>query len=184
MAQFVHPAVSRKKFEAEIATIRKVSSEIGRRGWFLVEADFPTAHFVFAARKLDPPPLVFGALIDFENYDFVPPSVTLIHPLTREPFTRETLRTNMPRIFVSENGREKQLLVQGDARPFVCLQGIREYHENPGHTGDPWFLHRKGPRSGLYYIVENLGRYGAETVIDYNIQLRPFIAGLRLEALE
>ncbi|WP_306919914.1 putative metal-binding protein [Rhizobium mesoamericanum] len=26
--------------------------------------------------------------------------------------------------------------------PFLCMAGVREYHDNPAHSGDPWLLHR------------------------------------------
>jgi hypothetical protein len=27
-------------------------------------------------------------------------------------------------------------------RPFLCVKGIREYHEHPQHDGDSWCLYR------------------------------------------
>jgi hypothetical protein len=38
-----------------------------------------------------------------------------------------------------------QPLTQPDATgeaPFLCIAGVREYHDHPGHSGDSWDLHR------------------------------------------
>ena len=47
----------------------------------------------FAAPQLQPPAIVFGALLDFTNYDLYPPSVRLVNPFTREPYSLKSIPT-------------------------------------------------------------------------------------------
>lgn len=47
-----------------------------------------------------------------------------------------------------------------DQIPFLCLAGVREYHNNPGHTGDSWFLHRGTGAGTLNFLLEQLYKYG------------------------
>lgn len=51
--------------------------------------------------------------------------------------------------------------------PFICLPGVREYHEHPGHTGDSWFLHRLSGVGTLYNLVTQLYHYGTEHIVGY-----------------
>jgi hypothetical protein len=46
--------------------------------------------------------------------------------------------------------------------PFVCLPGVREYHDNPAHTGDSWLLHRGRGEGTLHFILEQLFKYGVQ----------------------
>ncbi len=73
--------------------------------------------------------------------------------------------------------REDKLLQawnEDDERPFVCLQGVREYHDNPGHTGDSWWLHRAAGAGRIVRLLELISRYGTEQMVDvqYRIQLQ------------
>ena len=46
--------------------------------------------------------------------------------------------------------------------PFICLPGIREYHNNPAHTGDSWLLHRGRGAGSLHFILDQLYKYGVQ----------------------
>lgn len=82
----VDPAVSRAKFDREIAEYRQREEEHQRRGWWMLKAEFPEVFVVFIAPRFQPVTAIFGAQIDFSNYDVWAPSVRLAHPLTREPY--------------------------------------------------------------------------------------------------
>jgi hypothetical protein len=74
-----------------------------------------------------------------------------------------------------------------DDRPFVCLQGVREYHDNPGHTGDSWWLHRGKQAGSILRLMDMLSRYGTEAmerqVFNFNIALVGFQGEPPVEAL-
>lgn len=173
----VDPRVSKVKFDREIEQYRRLEDDYVARGWWLVRAEFPEVFVVFGTNKTKPPAVAFGALLDFTNYDLWPPSVRLVDPFTKQPYAKKDLPTKLPRLVPigSQAGDAAEEpppgaashsligLMQGwrdDDVPFLCLPGVREYHENPGHTGDSWLLHRVGPEGTLHFILEQLHRYG------------------------
>ena len=186
---FVDPNVSRAKFEREIAEFRRHEDDYIRRGWWMVRAEFPEVFVVFGTPALSPPVVAFGALLDFTNYDFWPPSVRLANPFTREPYKAGQLPIPpMPRRTVSTPGPDPQqpqeilvehLLQFEDAEevPFLCVPGVREYHEHPAHSGDSWLLRRGRGEGTLYFILNRLGTYGLGAVKGLSAQMRITIQG-------
>jgi Predicted metal binding domain len=196
MTQVVDPAVSRAKFEREIENFRQLAVEFGRRGWFLVEADFPRVVVVMAAPQLQPAPVVTGVAFDFSDYDLRAPSVKLINPFTGEPWSAEQLPTRLPRrtevdaqVMPGMNlppGMEMAKMVQDqplvqvypDEDPFLCIPGVREYHDHPAHSGDAWELHRSAGAGRLIRLLEVIDTYGVRPLNAYNVQLVTQITGL------
>jgi hypothetical protein len=198
LEQATDPAVSRAKFEREIGQYRELGEQYAQRGWFLAEATFPHAFVVMAAPQLKPPPLVTGVAFDFSDYDERPPSVRLVDPFTRVPYAWEQLPTNLVRQvegaqplgfqFQLPPGAEpprmlmNQPLMQpsrAGAPPFLCIAGVREYHEHPGHTGDSWDLHRTAGAGRLVRILEVIDTYGIRPLSDYNMALQMRVVGLQ-----
>jgi Predicted metal binding domain len=189
VAQFADPAVSTAKFDAEIAAFTAMRADYERRGWFLVDATFPTVFLVLAAPNLRPPAIVCGVLFDYSNYDAAPPSVRLVDPFTREPYRANELPTTLNRALPAQRlelpgmpdggGLQMQaaqpLMQAHDAEdiPFFCIAGVREYHEHPGHTGDAWELHRAAGAGRLARLLEVIHRYGVEPITGYSVQLVP-----------
>lgn len=191
----VDPAVSRAKFERELAEYRKLEDDHMRRGWWMLRAAYPEVFVVFANSALKPPSVIFGALLDFTNYDLWAPSVKLVDPFTREPYKAKELPTVLKRrtvqqvppeiiALVQQQGAEPPQIVQDDPLmqwyspdgvPFFCLPGVREYHEHPAHSGDSWLLHRDRGEGKLYFILEKLYKYGVQPITTYNIQMMPVI---------
>jgi hypothetical protein len=194
--QYVDPHVSRRKFEREVAEYRLHEREYRRRGWLLLRAEFPEVMVVFVAANLKPPAIVTGALLDYTNYDAAPPSFLLVDPLTEEPYKASDLPTwlkrqvagpafpieglalppgaAIPRI-VSE-----QPLMQWhdpDDVPFLCLAGVREYHEHPAHSGDHWEQHRRAGAGRIARLLEIVDTYGLRPITDYNMQLKIDVIG-------
>ena len=201
--QFVDPAVSRRKFDREVAEFRSQAEEYGRRGWFLVEARFPNALVILATDKIQPNAILTGVWFDYSNYDAVPPSVRLVHPLTRKPYKQSDLPTPLLRMPLPPEaamavqvplpgGAQPQSLPLGaphaqvmvpqplmqahdDDIPFLCLPGVREYHEHPAHTGDHWELHRTSGAGRLCRLVAIISKYGLETINGFEVQMNPRI---------
>jgi hypothetical protein len=182
-AQVVDPAVSREKFVAELDEFRRLEAEHRRRGWWLMEASFPTVFVVFAAPQLRPSAVVCGVELDFTNYDLEPPSVRLVDPFTREPYRAKDLPTTLPRRqdvdvslgpAVQRISQAVPLMVAHDAQdvPFLCIPGVYEYHTHPAHTGDSWLLHRGKGAGRLFTILHTIYQYGVQPLTSYQVGLR------------
>ena len=199
-AQSTDPAVSRKKFNREINEFRSQNEEYRRRGWLLAHAKYPHALVILVSPKTNPVTVLTGVLFDYTNYDAMPPSVQLVHPTTGEPYKSSQLPTKLPRLLPAPDmpGAPEEILqvqalqAQGlqvqpfqaqtlmqdygpDDIPFLCIAGVREYHEHPAHSGDHWELHRSSGAGRLVRLVEIISKYGLETVTGLNVQMIPNI---------
>ena len=183
--QYADPAVSRKKFHREVAEFRSQEDEYRLRGWFLVKAKFPRALVILATAKTQPVAIMCGVLFDYSNYDASPPSLRLVHPLTCEPYRQKELPTQLMRRLPETNPppvepaggqiQAQPLMVahSTDDIPFLCIAGVREYHDHPAHSGDRWELHRPSGAGRLTRLVEIVSKYGLETVVGFGVQLIP-----------
>lgn len=184
LAQVVDPAVSREKFDAEVAEFRRNAELHRRRGWWLVEAEFPSVLVVMAAPQLRPAAVVCGVRVDFTNYDLEPPSVVLVDPFTGEPYRAAALPVSLPRRRPTqiqipggpllESQEVVHLMQASDPQeiPFLCIPGVREYHAHPAHTGDPWLAHRGQGEGTLFAILNTIHTYGVQPIAGYGIGLQ------------
>jgi hypothetical protein len=187
--QVVDPAVSREKFDHQVAEFRRGAELHRRRGWWLLEAEFPTVLVAMAAPQVRPPAVVCGVRLDFTNYDLEPPSVVLVDPFTSEPYRAASLPTVLPRTRATQvqvpNGpvfesTEVVPLMQAhgpEEIPFLCIPGVREYHSNPAHTGDSWLAHRGQGEGTLFSILNTIHTYGVQTIAGYQLALQ--VVGFR-----
>ncbi len=192
--QVADPAISRTKFNREIRQFRTLAAEYRQRGWYLADASFPTAVVVLAAHQVKPSPLVLGVRFDYSDYDLRPPSVQLVDPFTAEPYTRGSLPTQLPRRnaegvlevvglpegFPVPQFIQSQPLMQAyddNDIPFLCIAGVREYHDHPGHSGDSWELHRSAGAGRLIRLLEIIDRYGTAPMVGYRMEVDVKIVG-------
>ncbi|MCW2993822.1 MAG: hypothetical protein JWQ18_1317 [Conexibacter sp.] len=196
-SQAVDPDVSRVKFDREISDFRALAGDYGRRGWFVVEADFPTAFVVLGIPQLKPAGLLCGVLFDYADYDLRPPSVRFVDPFTRVPYRGSELPTRMLRqteidpppgfpIMPGAAGarmiQQQPLIIDyegvgSDEPPFLCLAGVREYHDHPAHSGDRWELHRPAGAGRLIRLLEVIDNYAIRPIAGYGVNLVPQVAG-------
>ena len=185
--QIVDPVVSRLKFDREVNRFIELKDQYLQKGWWLLKAEFPHVLIGFVSPKTQPPVVVFGALIDFANYDLWPPSVRIVNPLTQVPYKNRELPVRFlrtkpiqkaegnptnPQEFLQQlNPQELVQAYEADDIPFICLPGIREYHTNPAHSGQSWFLHRGKGEGTLHFIIDQLSRYGLEPVHAMNYRI-------------
>lgn len=187
--QFVDPSVSTAKFDRQVTNFRSLQLEYQKKGWLLVEAVFPTMFVVVCAPQLDPPSVLCGVRFDYTNYDTEPPSVQLVNPFTRQPYTWATLppAAHLPRAqphqVVQLPGMPGPVEVAGppstlmqpdpdpNGIPFLCVAGTREYHHHPGHSGDPWELHRASGAGEAVRLLDVIYRYGVEPMKGYAANL-------------
>jgi Predicted metal binding domain len=188
VAQFVDPAVSKAKFDRQIEEFRDLANVYRQRGWLLLEAEYPDVLAVLAAPQLQPPAIITGVAFDYSNYDAQPPSVRLVNPFTKVPYLGRELPTLLqrsvgappvaiPGLPVGAHLMVQQPLMQfhsPDDVPFLCIAGVREYHEHPGHTGDAWELHRASAGK-LVRLLEIIHKYGVQPITGYSVNLVPQI---------
>ncbi len=186
--QYVEPAVSVAKFNREIEEFHAYETEYRKRGWFLIKATYPSVVVLFGAAKLNPPAIVGAFAFDYTNYDAEPPSVRVVNPFSLEPYLGKNLPKHllMLRAMPGQempNGDnvliqliQQQALVQSHSPedvPFVCLPGVREYHQHPGHTGDAWEIHRPSGAGRLVRLLEVFDKYITQQVVGYSVNLVP-----------
>lgn len=193
---FVDPVVSREKFAAEVAQWRAHARDHAARGIMLVEAEFPSAFAIFALPNIRPAHLLFGVALDFTNYDMWPPSVKFVDPLTREPwppgivapvnvvlsgtpfplFLRFVEDQNQPGVITPQ---QPVLSQTGQSPAFLCMRGVREYHEHPAHSGDAWLQYRGTGIGSLFYILDKLHEFSIGHIAGMQIGLTYVSGGPR-----
>lgn len=157
----------------------------------MLRAEFPIVVVGMATPRLKPTALPFAVRLDYTNYDEIPPSLRFVHPLTEEPILTKNMPTMLPRAkppttpaglpglppgFLALQQVENLLQTYGpDEVPFLCIAGVREYHDHPAHTGDAWELHRVTGAGRLVRLLDIVYTYGIEPITDYNVSLQPQI---------
>lgn len=173
--------VTKKKFQREVETFKASVDSYRARGILLQKAEFPLVYVMFTAPHLKPVPVVFAARIDFTNYDATPPSLVLVDPFSFEPIPIQNVGTSFPKLLKMAEGQfQPQFLLQHygtDDIPFLCVEGIKEYHLHPAHTGNSWFLHRQKGKGTLGYIVDQVYEYGILPLAAHQINVQVQISG-------
>ena len=182
--QFADPAVSRRKFNREISEFRRRSNRYQQRGWFMGHAKYPHVRIVLATRRTNPVMVLMGVAFDYTNYDAAPPSVRMVHPITGTPYKESELPTHLPKLHHTSDLESvppkihPQPLMQSygpDEIPFLCLEGVLEYHQHPAHSGDPWELYRTSGAGSLVRLIELISKYGPDTVNGIGVKMQPEI---------
>jgi hypothetical protein len=96
----------------------------------------------------------FGVRISLDDFDQRAPSVVFCDPFTWEDIPYEKLHRGQ---HIGDNGKAFNVILGGHPvtkKPFLCMRGIREYHEHPQHTGDDWMLYRK--HVGLFSTLDTI----------------------------
>ena len=87
-------------------------------------------------------PRCFGLRLDFSDFDQRAPAVSFHDPLTWDHLPPDQVP---PAAINSAEVGARKVLIDGHPetqRPFLCMRYIREYHEHPQHTDDPWVWYR------------------------------------------
>lgn len=170
--QLVPPSVSRAKLDAELEHWRANSEAYRRRGWLLLAADGLTVDIGFVANvamgDVQVPTITAAIRLSYDNYDLWPPSLTFIDPCTGAPAVPAVQAPDQ----VNGDVRNVLLGLPGTGQPFLCLPGLREYHNHPQHTGDDWLLHRDAGEGRLVVICDRVWRRMARNVLGLTVQLQ------------
>lgn len=154
--QVVDPEVTRVKFDEQISRFRAVEAIYRAKGIICTSVTYPCAQFIFGIPKIIPSPIVFSVEINFLNFDAEPPSLVFIDPFTG---SIQHKREQIPIAFIQVNkNMQAQDLVQGvgEIVPFLCIPGIKEYHDHAAHSGDSWLLYRTLGEGNLLFILDQL----------------------------
>lgn len=185
----VDPQVNRQKYDTELERLNDQASLLQARGIFLLHSStYPQVELFYAPRHFlrflvpTPPPghsplppntmagiefpslaaRSFLARFDLADYDLVPPSIEFFDPWTGATLPYGT----MFRALEYEQQRGTHLVLLGDHpithKPFLCVRGVREYHQHPQHSGDDWFLYRDS--LSLFSLVISLWRVSIDIV--------------------
>lgn len=162
----VDRAVSAAKLGRQLAAWRRNGDHYQRRGWHLLTHDGLTVEVGFAARlpfgTAVVPAITACIRVTFENYDVWAPSVTFIDYFTREP------APPFLQAVTWENGERRNVLIGPHPKTglaFLCLPGVREYHEHHEHSGDDWLLHRGRGAGTLAAICEEVWQRMVRNVV-------------------
>jgi len=194
---YTDPAVVRRKVERELNGFVERFDHYRSRGIWVLQYTFPELLVAFATPRIKPYTLTpYAVLMDVSNYDVEPPSLRFVNPFTLEPLKRREIPTNLQRFRLPPNSQQfppvifnpqvggaamapgviNEELLQAwtpeDDQPFVCLQGVREYHDNPGHTSDSWWFHRAKGMGGICRLLDLLSKYGTEAMREPEYQMR------------
>lgn len=171
----VDPAVSRRKFAKEVA-IARAQQHLHKQGIWILRSEYPIVFVAVVTQRNMPvvPGVLCAVHIDFTDYDVRPPSVRFVDPFTELPVASQELKWDFPKVTnVVPDPASGGILsaeivpyVQSfdQNRPFLCIPGIREYHDCSGHTGDSWFLHRGTKGCLLVHLLTMLQRFGPGAV--------------------
>lgn len=183
---FVDPEVSKAKFRRELQEYSKIAAERRQLGWWVLSVEFPELLVAFVSPGLRPAAVLFGALLDFTNYDTWPVSITIVDPFSGKPLRYRDIpdalrmhrRVNEASVDLPGFGKIKKaedqplLVAHGpDEIPFLCIPGVREYHDHPAHTSDQWLEHRGRGEGSLFFLLEKLYKYGVEPIKGYQLGL-------------
>jgi hypothetical protein len=145
------PAVSKRKFEREIESLRcQASGFVESAGWEVLEATYPILAVVFPHPRTQ---RRVGFRFSADDWDEIPPSLVLFDPGSGD----ELSWLNWPK-----GGWSAHESHPGTHKPFLCLPGIREYHTHGSHLGDRWDNLRGRESYRLRYIIHRVQqRFGA-----------------------
>jgi hypothetical protein len=177
--QFTDIEVTKRKFKKELENFLRLENDWRLKGVFLIKDSFPLLEFLFTAPKLTPPSVVYCIRIDFCNYDIEAPSIRFIHPYTGAELTRQEININFWQMNLPANYQSGMPVVpldllQGRPQdiPFICIRGVREYHNHPAHTGDSWLMYRGRGEGTLGYILDQLYNFSIEQLQSYGVDLQ------------
>jgi hypothetical protein len=164
--------VSRAKLADELAAWAKNAEVYRRRGWLLLHQADLEVHVGFVAQvaigDLQAPIITAAIKLRYDNYDLWPPSLTFIDPLNAQPKV-----PTVSAVERNEAGEVRNVLLGHPItqQPFLCLPGLREYHEHPQHSGDDWLLHRNAGEGRLAVVCDRVWRRMVRNVLGLQVQL-------------
>lgn len=168
----IDQAVSCRKFDREVARLQSQEALLRSWGVHLQEIVFPNIQLLCVPRhrlilhlpvvmpglapngqqvvQFQPvkcPSLAaraFGVHLSLEDFDIRPPSVSFVDPWNREPLKHEEMFRALHESAAGVTIEVLHAPHPSTDLPFLCMPGVREYHDHPQHSGNDWSLYRGG----------------------------------------
>jgi hypothetical protein len=132
----MHPEICKSLYDSEVQKVLKNPELIVNRGWLILRYEYPTLVFTMRHRK-SCRVRVFS--LNFEGWNDRPPSLTLLTCDADEELPHSQWPKNPPgRTYWHPGGWTSPSGIFLPSKPFMCMIGIREYHEHQQHVADAW----------------------------------------------
>lgn len=118
------------------------------RGWVVHSRAWPSFEVSFCSDQRQELRVRLGC----DDWNDMPPSVDLLAPDGR-PLTALPNQRSGPTATIFNGSPHPRT-----NRPFVCMIGVREYHEHPSHVNDLWSNYKSLDSYSLGEIVTQLWR--------------------------
>lgn len=141
----MHEALSRARFQQEVAAIP--AAVCRDRRWKIHAADYPLLDIEYETTAVDARPGL-RLKMDFTGWNDLPPSIVLLRP---DGTAINQILPPLAGTNVFHAGPHP-----AHPRPFVCMQGSREYHTHPSHVADLWDNYRNSANFNLGGIVTQI----------------------------
>jgi hypothetical protein len=185
--QTTDQAVSRRKFAREVENLRAIEPTLVSRGWWIMGAEFPYVKVALATVNMRPRFIPFAVRVDFTDYDARPLVIKFVDPFDDHELSAAEMMTKFPRrapgaqpielapgqIQIPTVDLYQHYPHQAMSPGFLCLPGVRDYHDHPAHSGDPWELHRSGGEGRLFNLLEIIWRYGTDVLTQLAVSITP-----------
>lgn len=171
----VEPEVTRRKVRRDLQAWDALRDVYRARGWVLLDVFNEQVVDLLMLVKLTGPqagPVTAAPVclrVDYRNYDLWAPSVTFIDPVSRMPAPPPVRAMQMTPVGLRDALVDQHPLT---GLPFMCLPGVREYHQHPQHTGDDWLLQRSRGAGTLAVLCERTWRMMASNVLGLSLNLQ------------
>jgi Predicted metal binding domain len=130
----MHPELSRKLFDEQVAKITGNADLLVDRGWLVLFAVYPELTIAVRHRRTNRV-RVFRFL--FEDWNDQPPRLSFVDGETLETLPG-TMWPKSPTSYWHATGWQPAGSPTPTAEPFMCMAGIREYHTHTSHVTDSW----------------------------------------------
>lgn len=129
----MHPELSKQLFEEAVGKIVGNSDLLVERGWLVLASTYPELTVGVRHRRTG---RIRVFRFAFDDWNDLPPRLTLLDGETLE----ELPGTMWPKSGTSHWHASGWTSAGGitSLQPFMCMQGIREYHTHQSHVGDSW----------------------------------------------
>jgi hypothetical protein len=180
--ELVDPDVTREKFDRELELWSENQEAYRRRGWIMLGRSDLTVDIGFLGKLpigIQVVPSMSACIrVEFCNYDVWAPSVEFIDPVTGE------YATPIVQALVDSAEGPRDILVNSHPttnRPFLCVPGVRQYHDHPQHSGDSWLLHRKSGAGSLATICDRVWMSMARNLLGVHVELQTVPGQLQVQ---
>lgn len=142
----MHPAVSAQMFDEAVGQIAGNTVLLADRGWLIVHRAFPILRLAVAHRTTG---LLRVFEFGFDDWNDKPPSLRLVDGETFVALPGHLWPTNGS--YWHASGWSGT--VGTPNAPFMCMPGIREYHNHSSHLNDVWTSYKDLDAFSLGNIV-------------------------------